>query len=279
MSNICLLEKTSFQNHYSKSSGGVISAVKVILNIKCCFFVNNTSPNHGGCIYCENSPFTLRKSTFLRCCSTANTNNIWGNAIYCYQSSSYCDNFNVVLCSYSSSQASDSSICFHKSLVNVENLNSSYNYGVGGGSSFTFQNAYDNSQVSYSLNIGGSDHSMAEAVYCSITLSNSDFINCTNCEESILFTELDGGFWNLFNCIFWNTQNKKFINSNFYEAINCKIDQKIDKMTQITEELSNNLTIEYKCRLFQCESQQKAYHYDIILKASLFVNIISQINT
>ena len=278
MSNICLLEKTIFQNHYAKSSGGVISAVKVILNIKCCLFVNNTSPNHGGCIYCEASSFTLNQSIFLRCCSTGNINNVWGNAIYCYQSTSYFDNFNVVLCSYSPSPASDSSIFFHESLVEIVYLNSSYNNGIGGGSSFSFYYANENSQVRYSLNIDGSDNSVAEANFCSITLSNSDFINCTNCHESILYTEGNGGFLKLYNCIFWNTNNQKFINSDCYEATNCKIDQAIEKITHISEELSNNITIENQCKIFQCESQQKAYHYKNILNAYLFMSIISQLN-
>ena len=274
MLSICSLSNTYFLNHYGKSNGGVISVQDVILEVYCCTFQNNSSPDNGGCIYCEDTTLTIKRSSFFRCCSTRYQNNIWGNAIYCLRNEATLDNYNVVLCSYANTPSSDSSLSFNNAQVTSSYLNSTGNFGFGGGSAFTFQYIKDNSYVKNSLLIDGRDHRIIETVSCTITVNKTDFINCSNCQDCILYTEF-GAYFYLNECIFYNNGNKAFSNSNAYKLYKCQMDKPMTGMTLIYEQKSNNNQFDCHCKLLElCQSNYNSYLIPSILKMKYFTLLI-----
>ena len=193
MDGICEASNTLFKEFHNRENGGVfnVNNKNVVLNIKCSFFINNSVTEKGGCIYCSECKFNADMCSFFHCASFKHTDNYQGNIACTSNTDVHINNVNSLLCGYSELESSDSSFGLGNALFIIEYMNSSHNYGFGGGSGYSYSFCKENSYAKYTNILNGKDHHMIEAVYCEYNVYSSNFINCSELNAGIIYQSND----------------------------------------------------------------------------------------
>ena len=165
----------SFIDFQKDGNGAVFEVKDIELFIECSSFQDNSITRNGGSLYLTNCILNLTKTTFTRCQSEADENNIGGNAIQQENGVIYSSHVSTFLCAKSSDYHGDS--CFK--LINLKTtlkiINMSTNYGKHGATLAIWQTSSDSMISMINLyNIG--DPFAIESYREKYSVSKSNFV-------------------------------------------------------------------------------------------------------
>ena len=277
MDGICEASNTLFKEFHNRENGGVfnVNNKNVVLNIKCSFFINNSVTEKGGCIYCSECKFNADMCSFFHCASFKHTDNYQGNIACTSNTDVHINNVNSLLCGYSELESSDSSFGLGNALFIIEYMNSSHNYGFGGGSGYSYSFCKENSYAKYTNILNGKDHHMIEAVYCEYNVYSSNFINCSELNAGIIYQSNDYSI--TFNsCNFLNTGTINFcVNAQKFNAINSYSDREYSPLIQTNNVETAKIKLTMHCPFLFCDCLNNSSSSKSILKTSLFTFLLT----
>ena len=195
---------------FKKIGNGTVFEIKNIeLTIECCSFEDNTITRCGGSLYLTNCVLHLSKTTFTRCQSEADENNIGGNVIHQDQGTVLSTHVSAFLCGKSSDYHGDS--CFKLDFVRTKMcfMNMSSNYGDHGGTLAIWETPSD-SAVSFINMYEIRDSAAVESYRAKYPISKSNFVGFSKSKNHfIVWTEKDDVLE--FNeCCFYETDGVPF---------------------------------------------------------------------
>ena len=272
MDGICEASNTLFKEFHNRENGGVfnVNNNNVVLNIICSFFINNSVTERGGCIYCSDCKFNASMCSFFHCASFKHTDNYQGNIACTSNTDVRINNVNSLLCGYSELESSDSSFGLGNALFIIEYMNSSHNYGFGGGSGYSYSFCKENSYAKYTNILNGKDNHMIEAVYCEYNVYTSNFINCSELNAGIIYQSNDYSI--TFNsCNFLNTGTINFcVNAQKFNAINSYSDREYSPLIETNNVETAKIKLTMHCPFLFCDCLNNSLSSKSILRTSLF---------
>ena len=207
------VQKSLYENFYSPSKGGVFCVQKVILYIRGCYFCNCSNPLKGGAIYANDCVSYVKNTKCDKCYITTHTRDYWGNSIYTISGKIEFDRFSMYMCGLPDNKCGDSAI-FCQSLANLTYINSSYNYGINGGSFASLVYADLGSCIKHCNCYEPRDARTVETIRNVINIEYTNFINCSQVEDALLYAD-DNRKFVLSYCVIWNLGNKLLCYSNY----------------------------------------------------------------
>ena len=268
--------KSIFQNFKNSTNGGVFNFNDFNIAIRCSYFSDNSVSQSGGCIYSKNSKLSIEQTSFFRCCSLAHTDNIKGNIAYITKSDADLNNIEMMLCGYSDECCSDSTIAMDSGVFTVTYINSTNNYGIGGGAGYSiFPSEEKKTYAHFGNIINGKDDYMAEVAYNPYTIKMTNFINCSECHIGVFYQGEQPYLFTLVDCIIMNIGDVILCRPKFeFYAINTYAD-KASGSVQITEKLStHDIILQMKCK-YTTHDQQSQYYFSVFCRSHLFSLLIS----
>ena len=270
----CFIGDALFNDFYTDGDGSVINLNNVALTILCSVFQENTATRNGGSIYALNANFNISKTTFFHCQSSANRDNIAGNAIYQSKHTTNIQHTSLLLCAKSSEIRSDSSIKLFQSTAKCNHINFTSNNGNAGASGISLDRPNTDSSVSFINVYDVLDHYSIEAFvnHYQVTLSNFVKFNpefntnivWMSANNLLTFTE----------CCFFETNGVSLSYNNLQVIIeNCLIGEESPSFTFASSITLQQIVLDLKCRPVLRTCQIKIMK-SIYMKLSIFIMIM-----
>ena len=225
---------SSFSFFNKIGNGSVISTKSFNLEITCSHFESNSVTEFGGSIFLIDSSLYLSKTSFFKCYSTSKTNDVSGNALYQAGAESFVNNTSTQLCGISKDKCSDSSMKFEYSLIKINSINASSNYGYYGSSFCSFRSGKTNSYMEYSNCYRVYDNYAIESSINDLRIDKCNFIYFNKTFNTAILWMNDNNKFKFVECSFFETDDVQlsandiecefencFSNSNFYSSISC----------------------------------------------------------
>ena len=270
----CFVVDALFVDFNVIGDGSVINLDNVALTILCSVFKENTVTQNGGSIYISNTNFNISKTTFFHCQSSANKNDISGNAIYQINGQSFLQHNSLLLCAKSIEVRADSSIKLVQTSAKCTNLNFTSNHGSGGASGLAIWQTNTDSFVSY-INVYDvlDCYSMeAHLNHYQITLSNFVKYN-PNLNINVVWMSHEN-LLTFNNCCFFETNGVGFSYGNLNVVItNCIMGEENPSFTYASSKTLKEIILDLKCQPILRTCQVKIIN-NISIKLTLFAFII-----
>ena len=241
-----VVAKSIFKEISNSGDGGVFRVTGKNLNITCCVFESTFCTNQGGSLFLSNCKLNINRTTFLKCYTSAYTNNICGNSIYINQNSATLEYISTYLCAPSAKPCSDSSICVETCVTKIKFYNSSNNYGISGASAARITYSIDGSDVRYINSDASNDLLAFEVQKNPLTIYNTNVVNITSANRYIYWTDANNVI--AFNgCIFWDCTVTRFAYSNTQCTFTNCYSNSITGISTTTEKKLNEITFAIIC--------------------------------
>ena len=274
--SIVEVQNAIYENFFSPSNGGVFSVQKVILSIRGCYFCNCSNPSYGGAVYADNCVSCVKNTVFDKCYVSSFINDYWGNSIHITKGKIEIDEISTYMCGLPNKKCGDSAISC-QSLAYLTYINSTYNYGAGGGSLASLLNANSGSYLKYCNCYEPRDIRTVETNYIVITIENTNFINCSQLEEALFYSETHQQFV-LSYCVVWDLGNKilSYYQISVQNCLSNTLTQTgftpISTITTFQNQINIKLNLKNKCVTVN------PYKYLTMYKSSVFIFILALIN-
>ena len=243
---------------FSKNgNGSVIESNGINITFKCTKFTKNYASNFGGSIFLENSQLFLIKSSFLKCSTPQQENNIGGNAVCHYGPEAIISDVSISECGPIGNPSGDSSFRSTYSKVQLKLLNSSSNQGSTGSSAFSFNSCLSGSNGSF-LNVYDVRDEFAIEVSADqglVPISLSNFVKFNPDLNSNVIWMRKEGLFEFKSCCFYETNGVSFSASDR----KCTLTDCVSDSSEITSPTITSLTLFPINFDFSCEIMRTCF--------------------
>ena len=262
MKQLCDISFSIFQNFHSSENGGVFSIHQRTVQIECCYFMDNSTPQNGGSCYINEGSSKLSKVSFVRSYSTANSEN-------CIQ---------ACQCGISRGLSTDTAVKFlYSPSISIIQYNSSKNYGNNGGSGFNIHYPQLEPIVKFLSVETAYDYRFIEFGDANCNLERCNFINSTEVNDVVIYIHRNNQV-TLNYCVLYDLKSTKIFYSTYTSIFyDCQSDQlySFSGITQTQDVQIIDIQMEYKCVANECQKTD-IYHIIINIKI-IFSNFIYMI--
>ena len=245
----CFINDALFNDFYTVGDGSVINLNNVALTILCSVFKENTATRNGGSIYISNTNFNISKTTFFHCQSSANQNDIAGNAIYQSKHTTNIQHTSLLLCAKSSEIRSDSSIKLFQTTAKCNHINFTSNNGYGGASGISLAQTNTDSFVSFINVYDVLDHYSIEAITNRYQVTLSNFVKFNPEFNNNILWMSTNNLLTFIDCCFFETNGVGLSYNNRQVIIeNCLMGEESPSFTFASSMTLQQIVLNLKCR-------------------------------
>ena len=269
------IEFSHFEGFEKDGDGGVLSVENIDLTITCCSFTSNSATKNGGSIYLSKCHLNITKTEFYKSKSTANTDNIAGNALYLKEDILNIQDVSASLCSDSNDARSDSAIRSLSTNTTVKNYNASHNSGVGGASSISIHLSPVGSSVSYTNVYDVLDNCAIESWSSCYTVKFSNFIKFNPRYNKGIVAQKEANSFTFIQCSFFETDTLSITaySESALSIIDCYSDRLLPSITQTTEFTTISIDFDIHCNNISIQRPSKTGNMHIIHKIVCIVSL------
>ena len=218
------------------------------LNIICCLFQRNRVTKYGGSVYFANGALNITKTVFTKSCSTAQDDDVGGNAIYQNGNETIIEHVSSYLCAIIREESGDSAFMITSTECKIEYLNSTSNSGHQGASSIRLLTKCSDSYAKFLNTIKVGDSFAIESWASKYTVYISNFIGFDKSINAAVVWEFSNNSIKFDQCCFFDTNSLQFSMYDLKcEIVNCKADYDDEKFTYFIQLTTHDIKINPIC--------------------------------